>query len=620
MIGTSACTSRKQRGFTLIELLVVVVVIAIISGLLLPVLIQAADRARRAAQDSPALQRPLVDTGRPALPSGPAPILDSVDLTMTLTSSYHRIGMDVITRYRVDCAGRIEFRDPGGSTDGRVMLIIPFPDNILEARDVQLKVVRPGTGVPIPLDSVVYNRHGIYCSVAMEPNKPLTAELRYTALGREQLEVALPPARQLKSVSITLNLPGAPNHIIPDDSVQPSAIGPNQLRWEFKNLVSDRRIIVQIPGAEAPLARMLLLSRLVAIAVLLFGAGFGYLSEQVKPGQLQGFRLGHFLLLALTYSLFFVIFAVLEFHGSFSTPVSMAVSAAFSLPLLVLHTSRVLNLRFAIVCVVPLALFTLGLVINGVYGGAARDYVFIGATIFVITYSTLNYQAWTAGRERYRREQNLAYRARRGALAEAIDTEIAAQVAVSTRAGAYAAETLSLAQGEAFIGERSRLERSRDAVAGLNKENEEITKRLSTLPVDSSVESSVACAELQRDVDDFRARLAASLATLHGDTAALQASVKSVAAPVSEGTIHCLACGDTVPDAPYCQNCGAARAATINCAGCGERIVVPIHLLAEGRRATAIYCPSCGTRVPLPPVQPSAGSDAGKVSGSAAGG
>src|SRR5260221_2465728 len=97
MIGASSRASRGRGGFTLIELMVVVVVIAIISGLLLPVLIQAADRARQAAQETPTLQRPTVDAGRPALPSGPAPILDSVDLTMMLTSSYHRIGMDVFT-------------------------------------------------------------------------------------------------------------------------------------------------------------------------------------------------------------------------------------------------------------------------------------------------------------------------------------------------------------------------------------------------------------------------------------------------------------------------------------------------------------------------------------------
>jgi hypothetical protein len=90
---------------------------------------------------------------------------------------------------------------------------------------------------------------------------------------------------------------------------------------------------------------------------------------------------------------------VLEFHGRLTTPLSMAVSGLFSLPLLVLHVSRVLDFRFAITCVLPLAILTLGLVVNGVYGGAFRDYGFIAATIFIIGYATIAYESWAAGRE-----------------------------------------------------------------------------------------------------------------------------------------------------------------------------------------------------------------------------
>jgi hypothetical protein len=331
--------------------------------------------------------------------------------------------MDVFTRYRVDCSGRVVFRHPGGTTERRIVLVVPFPRDIVDARDVQLQVRRTGPDVVVPnrgnpvLD-VVYDKSGIYATCLLDRSGTLTADLTFTAFGREQFDYALPPARELRSVAITLNLSGTESRTIPDEALQPSAAGANQLRWEFKNLVSDRQITVLIPGAQAPLARVLLLSRLVAVAVLLFGAGFWFLSEQVNPGQLDRFRWGHFLLLALTFSLFFVIFAVLEFHGGLSTPISMAVSGLFSLPLLVLHVSRVLDLKFAITRVFPLAIFTLGMVVNGVYGGAFRDYGFIVATIIIIGYATISYESWAAGRETHLRNQEAAYLAQRRELVE----------------------------------------------------------------------------------------------------------------------------------------------------------------------------------------------------------
>jgi hypothetical protein len=238
----------------------------------------------------------------------------------------------------------------------------------------------------------------------MIPGRPQTAEVSFTALGRERFDFTLPPARLLRDISVDLNLSGSKTHYVPDESLQPTRTSEDRLTWTYKNLVSDRGITVMIPGAQSPLARVLLLFRLMAVAILLFGAGFWFLSEQVKPGRLDTFRFGHFLLLAINYSLFFGIFTLLEFHGRLGTPAAMAVSAIFSLPLLALHVSRVLDWRFALTRVAPLTLFTLGLVINGVYGGTIRDYVFVGAAIFIIGYITIIYPTWTANRQQYQKE------------------------------------------------------------------------------------------------------------------------------------------------------------------------------------------------------------------------
>lgn len=336
--------------------------------------------------------------------------------------------------------------------------------------------------------------------------------------------------------------------------------------------------------------------------MLLFGAGFWYLSEQAQPGQLDGFRLGHFLLLALTYSLFFVIFAVLEFHGGLQTPFSMLVATLFSLPLLILHVSRILSRKFAVTRVMPLAIFTLGLVVNGVYGAAARDYVFIGAAIGIIGFVTLSYQGWAAGREQYQQEQELTYRARSKMLTERITTALGGQITQLAGADAQAAECLSAAGGIALIKARGRLGKSREPVSGLMKEYDELIKGLPYIHDETRSRAVLLCSDLERRTDAFRDRLEPALVNLQAELTAYQSALLSLAPPIGEGEVHCSACGKTVPDAPFCQQCGAACPLRVTCAGCGDRIVIPVHLLVggtDGKSVRTLFCPHCGTHVPV---------------------
>ena len=522
-------------------------------------------------------------------------MLESVSLEMDLASSYHQIDVVVYTRYQVDCKGRIVFQHPGGKDGTSVLLFVPFPEAIVEARDVDLTLTGAPDGKPHVPTQVLYRREGIYCLCTMDRQQALAADVRFTALGRDRFEYRLPPAEELKSVAIRLRVSGATSTTIPDYSLQPTETSADQLGWDFRNLISDRRIMVLIPEAMAPGARVFFLWRWAAVAVLVFGAGFLYLSEQARPGQLDRFRLGHFVLLALTYLLFFVVFTVLEFHAHLGTAVSMAVAAVFSLPLLVLHVAAVLGLRFALMGVLPLAIFSLALVVNGVYGADFRDYVFIGAIVLVVAYVTISFPSWAARREQHRQETNAAYAAARKALMETITSDLARRVAELKGAAARADNQLKLlADVEGTAPARSRLQMAREPEPRLSKQYEELLKRLTALPVHRDRQQIDPLPGLQRDAEGFRERVDLCLACLRAELESIQAPAVA-AGPLREGEIHCAACGRTVPKAPFCQQCGALQPLVIVCPECGEKNVLPVHFFPEGVPSSKeLFCTSCG--------------------------
>jgi hypothetical protein len=274
----------------------------------------------------------------------------------------------------------------------------------------------------------------------------------------------------------------------------------------------------------------------------------------------------------------------------------MIVAAVFSLPLLVLHVSAVLGLRFAVTRVLPLAVFSLGLVVNGVYGGELRDYLFMAAIVLVIAYVTVTFPAWAARRERHRQESDAAYAAERKALVETITTDLGKRVADLKAAGAQAERQLNLlADVEETAPARARLKAARESVRGLTREHEELLNRLSSLPVYRDWQLSHLLPDLKKDAHALGERVNLCLLRLRAELTDILAS-DATGEPVRAGQTHCAACGRTVPRAPFCQQCGAVQAVAIVCPQCGEKNLLPAHLFPPGGPLSReLFCTGCGT-------------------------
>ena len=376
-------------AFTLIELVVVVSIIAVLAAISVPAFTTITTEARASRAAAHEKQLAIREQALQSPDPESWPIIDDARFDLSLKSTDHRLGLEVYTRFHLHGEGEVTFRKPKDAA-GPVHFMVLFPLGTTEAWNVRLLVSSESEPVPREPDDVVYSQSGIAWPI--DCDEPVTAQVTFVTTGRERFELKLPPSSRLRSIAAALDLSGVPSGTIPEYSLQPTRTEADLHTWEFTSLVSHRDIVVELPGAESVLGRLVVLVRFMALSLLLFGAGFWYLTEQRFPGALEHFRGGHFLLLAINYLMFFFIFAVVIYQGHAGLLLALGIAAAGSIPLLAIHLGRIVEPRFALTRVLPFAVLTLGLMINGVYGGALREYLYLACLIVLIGYLTVTYR------------------------------------------------------------------------------------------------------------------------------------------------------------------------------------------------------------------------------------
>lgn len=535
-------SQRNVRAFTLIELMVVVAVIALIAALLIPNILRVRENARKRAPTQANQGHASAPEASPP-ESKPVPEISALHARLELVSWSTRSGMDVTNRYRLHYQANLEVR--GNRQGEQVLLRIPFPRDTEEASNVRVQS-SSGT-VEWSVD-----RWGLLIPLELQGGEGIRLDVAFQALGRDQMVLELPPTQKLGQFQLQLQANPESGVRLSESSLQATRSSPAQWEWAFDNLVSQAPLILELPGSHSLTAKVLSLCRLAGLAVFLFGLGFWYLGELYRPGCLSKFRWGHFLMLALTYSSFFPALSVLSLGQGLELGASLAIALALAQPLLLLHVWRSIDLRFAILYVLPLAILTLGIVVNGVFGGEWRDLVFLGSGFFCVAFVSLSYPRWSEHRRQFaahnlglikQRVQQLQSSCE--PLRQLLTQALALQPLLSN------GEKSQLDSSNYFINEIDRQSRFLDAHS------------LSALET-----------RLPEEI-----QLLTNLCRRHSLAKDLDVSQSS----------HCLRCGQTGPNSTFCGDCGTKKAVQVKCL-CG------MQMWLSALPTRAYHCPCCGLK------------------------
>ncbi|MBF0501579.1 MAG: hypothetical protein HQM09_15680 [Candidatus Riflebacteria bacterium] len=561
--------------------MIVVVIIGLMSAVAVPNFLRARDVAHgRAMKEEPVAETPL-DFLKPM---GMAPVIDDYRADYQVTYRFERVGMDIFTRTEVRATGRAEIHSTCGAS-GSAFFQIPIPMGRADLRDVRVRLTTPGAANS--QDMTAY-KIGASIDLALPPVSSVV-EFSFTALGRDRFAIWLPRAEQLGSLSVSVTAQGEGEIIIPDTALQPTSRSGSELHWVMSRVGHTSPILIEIPSAESPLGRVVSLFQLMGLAVMLFGLGVWYLAELEKPGLLCRFHVSHFLLLAFNYSLYFVIFSVISFREDMSAGSGMAVSAVLALPFLALHVARFTNWRFAVTRMLPLAMFTLGLVVSGVYLGTFRDVIFLASAVFVTGFVTVTFEKWAAARAEFEAERVARMKTRISAMVHRIVEEGDRLMDRGNAADCMSQMLQDSAGGAAGTPEIQALARLRKPIKELGKQHDQMVDM-----VRRAASAEVVNEDLLPYWESSLAKFIESATSLVIPLEEAVTAARRVGCEES-GSTRCAACGKPGLTATFCSSCGARSALRINCP-CGEKFVVPLHFTQQQK--LVLHCVRCGALLP----------------------
>ena len=592
--------SRRARlvraGFTLIELMVVVAIIALLAAVVIPSILSRAQRADRADGAPPPSQRiaQAPPSAKLATAGGVPPVLEASEIRVELEPHTVLDGFRAHTEYDAAFHGRFTVHNQDGSADA-VSLRFPFPPGLLEARDVSLSRVEAG-GAVREAAGASYQIDGIGWTGRIGPGERATFEVRYRARGRDAFVYDVAGDGRSGQLNVSVLSRKARQLTVPAASLQPTELAADGIHWRLSHALAMRPVMVDLPAARSPMGQMILLCQLTALAVMLFGAGFWYLGELWKPGRLREFRFGHFLLLALDYSLFFGVFAVVAYREP-PAP-ALAVALALSQPLLVIHLSRVFDLRFALRMGLPLSLFTLGGVVAGVYLEPQRPYVFMGMGMIAIAALTLTYRRWASQRQAWRLAQQRA--SDRAAREQALLKPAAELASAVDRAAPF------LRRAERLLGDPAPAGRAQVEEARAQLAEAVAAARQPAKPPQADDDegharwSREALGALAAQIDAVGAATSAMTEALaRAEDARRQEHERLTQAARPQA--RCVACGAALlAGGRFCGQCGARGYEQLPCARCGDSLEVPVHLVRHGWAERGVHCKSCGHALMVP--------------------